>query len=95
LEYENIYLKGNAHGGKAKTETTLSVAFSNAGRPHHARGNRPTMAALHEDVTGALGAAAVNMALRFDNAGTLLTPQQPSEQRERCTAEDRGGNAPN
>ena len=81
LKYEDIYLKGYADGRAARAGIGLWMAFYNRYRPHQGLGNRTPLAVWREGVTGALGATAVDMTLRLDNAGALPTcPQLPQQQ---------------
>ncbi len=86
LKYEDIYLKGYADGHEAKAGIASWVAFYNTRRPHQALGNRTPMAVWREGVTGTLGATAVDMTLRLDNADALPTSPQPPQQQERRIA---------
>jgi putative transposase len=77
LKYEEVYLKGYADGREARAGIAAWVAFYNQRRPHQALGHRTPMAVWRADVTGPLGAKAVDLTLRLDNAGALPTgPQQ-------------------
>jgi putative transposase len=86
LKHEDIYLKGYADGREARTGIGLWMAFYNSHRPHQALGDRAPMAVWREGVTGTLGATAVDMTLRFDNAGAWPTCPQPLQQQQRCIA---------
>ena len=85
LKYEDIYLKGYADGREAKTGIGEWIAFYNTRRPHQALANRAPMAVWREGVTGALGEKAVDMTLRLDNAGALVS--RPAEFRRQPLAE--------
>ena len=76
LKYEDIYLKGDADGREAKAGIGAWLAFYNHRRPHQALANRTPMAVWR---SGALGAEAVDMTLRLDNAGALPTYPQPQQ----------------
>jgi putative transposase len=80
LKYQDIYLKGYADGREAKAGIAAWLAFYNHRRPHQALAKRTPMAVWRNGADGALGAEAVEMTLRLDNAGALPTyppPQQP------------------
>ncbi len=82
LKHEEIYLKGYADGREARAGIAAWVTFYNGRRPHQALGDRTPMAVWREGVTGALGANAVGMTLRLDNAGALPTcPQRQQQQK--------------
>jgi putative transposase len=76
LKYEDIYLKGYADGREAKAGIGAWLAFYNHRRPHQALANRTPMAVWRG---GVLGAEAVDMTLRLDNAGALPTYPQPQQ----------------
>lgn len=80
LKYEDVYLKGYADGREARAGIGEWIRFYNARRPHQALGNRAPMAVWCDGVTGPLGATAVDMTLRLDNAGALPTSPQPQPQ---------------
>jgi putative transposase len=80
LKYEDIYLKGYADGREAKAGIGVWLAFYNHRRPHQALANRTPMAVWRDGVHGGLGAEAVDMTLRLDNAGALPTSPQPQQQ---------------
>jgi putative transposase len=79
LKYEDIYLKGYADGREAKAGIGAWLAFYNHRRPHQALANRTPMAVWRAGASGALGAEAVDMTLRLDNAGALPTYPQPQQ----------------
>lgn len=74
------YLKGYADGREARAGIGEWIRFYNARRPHQALGNRAPMAVWRDGVTDPLGATAVDMTLRLDNAGALPTSPQPQPQ---------------
>jgi putative transposase len=78
LKYEDIYLKGYADGREAKAGIAEWLAFYNHRRPHQGLANRTPMA-VWRDAGNALGAEAVDMALRLDNPGGLPTYPQPQQ----------------
>jgi putative transposase len=81
LKYEDIYLKGYADGREARAGIAQWLAFYNHRRPHQALANRTPMAVWRDGAGGgALGKQAVDMTLRFDNAGALPTYPQPPQQ---------------
>jgi putative transposase len=80
LKHEDIYLKGYADGREARAGIGLWMTFYNSHRPHQGLGNRTPMAVWREGVTGFLGATAVDMTLRLDNADALPTCPQPPQQ---------------
>jgi putative transposase len=87
LKYEEVYLKGYADGREARAGIAAWVAFYNTRRPHQALGHRTPMAVWRAGVTGALGATAVDMTLRLDNAAALPTgPQQKQQTQARIAA---------
>ena len=83
LKHEDIYLKGYADGRETKAGVAEWIAFYNTRRPHQALGNRAPMAVWRDAVTGELGATAVDMTLRLDNADALPTCPQPQQQQGR------------
>lgn len=80
LKYEDVYLKGYADGREARAGIGEWIRFYNARRPHQALGNQAPMAVWRDGVTGRLGATAVDMTLRLDNASALPTYPQPQPQ---------------
>ena len=82
LKYEDIYLKGYAHGREARAGIASWIGFYNGRRPHQALGNRTPMAVWRAEKIGALGQRAVDMTLRLDNACALPTCPQPQQQQE-------------
>jgi putative transposase len=80
LKYEDIYLKGYADGHDAKRGIADWVTFYNHRRPHQALANRTPMTVWRDAITGTLGGGAVDMTLRLDNAGALITSPQPPQQ---------------
>ncbi len=80
LKYEGIYLKGYADGREARTGTGAWIAFYDTRRPHQALANRTPLAVWRAAVTGERANRAVDMTLRFDNAGALPTCPQPPRQ---------------
>jgi putative transposase len=86
LKYEEVYLKGYADGQEARAGIAAWVAFYNAERPHQALGHRTPMAVWRAGVTGALGATAVDLTLRLDNAAALPTGPQRQQQTQALIA---------
>jgi putative transposase len=80
LKYEEVYLKGYADGREARAGIGAWIAFYNQRRPHQALGHRTPLAVWRAGVTGALGATAVDMTLRLDNAAALPTGPQQKQQ---------------
>jgi putative transposase len=80
LKYEDVYLKGYADGREARVGIGAWIAFYNTRRPHQALGHRTPLAVWRAGVTGPLGARAVDMTLRLDNAAALPTGPQPKQQ---------------
>jgi putative transposase len=81
LKHEDVYLKGYADGREARAGIGSWIAFYNGRRPHQALGNRAPMAVWRDGVTGPLGANAVDMTLRLDDAPASPTgPQQQKPQ---------------
>jgi putative transposase len=77
LKYEDVYLKGYADGREARAGIAAWIAFYNARRPHQALGGQAPMVVWRAGTGGALGAKAVDLTLRLDNADALPTgPQQ-------------------
>jgi len=79
LKYEDVYLKGYADGREARTGIGEWIRFYNIRRPHQALSDRTPLAVWRDGVTGSLGASAVDMTLRLDNAGALPTYPQPQQ----------------
>jgi putative transposase len=86
LKYEEVYLKGYADGREARAGIAAWVAFYNTRRPHQALGHRTPMAVWRAGVTGALGATAMDMTLRLDNAAALPTCPQQKQQTQALIA---------
>jgi putative transposase len=86
LKYEEVYLKGYADGREARAGIGAWVAFYNTRRPHQALGHQMPMAVWRAGVTGALGATAVDLALRLDNAAALPTGPQQKQQMQALIA---------
>jgi len=86
LKYEEVYLKGYADGREARAGIAAWVAFYNTRRPHQALGHRTPMAVWRAGVTGALGATAMDMTLRLDNAAALPTGPQQKQQTQALIA---------
>jgi putative transposase len=82
LKHEEVYLKHYADGGEARTGIAAWMAFYNGQRPHQALGYRTPLTVYRAGVTGALGATAVDMTLRLDNAGALSTGPQPKQHQQ-------------
>ena len=82
LKYEDVYLKGYADGREARAGIAAWIAFYNARRPHQALGGQAPMVVWRAGTGGALGAKAVDLTLRLDNAGALPTGPQPHEQQQ-------------
>ena len=81
LKHEDVYLKAYADGREARAGIGEWIAFYNGSRPHQALGNRTPMAVWRAGIAPQLGAGAVDMPLRLDNAGALPTyPQPPQHQ---------------
>jgi putative transposase len=81
LKYEDVYLKAYADGREARAGIGAWIRFYNGSRPHQALGNHPPLAVWRAGIAAALGAEAVDMPLRLDNAGALPTyPQPPQHQ---------------
>ena len=80
LKHEEVYLKGYADGREARAGISAWFRFYNGLRPHQALADRTPMSGWREGVTGALGAGAVDMTLRLDNAAALPTSPQPQQQ---------------
>jgi putative transposase len=77
LKHEDVYLKGYADGHEAKAGIAEWIGFYNNRRPHQALGDRTPMAAWRDDV---IGARAMDMRLRLDNAPASPTYPQPQQQ---------------
>ena len=86
LKYEEVYLKGYADGREARAGIGAWIAFYNTRRPHQALGGQAPMAVWRAGMSGALGANAVDMTLRLDNAAALPTCPQPQEQQQALVA---------
>jgi putative transposase len=82
LKYEDIYLKGYADGREARAGIAAWIAFYNHSRPHQALANRTPMAVWCGGASGAIGATAMDMTLRLDNASALSTYPQPPQQQQ-------------
>jgi putative transposase len=82
LKHEDVYLKAYADGREARTGIGAWIAFYNGSRPHQALGNRTPMAVWRDGAAAALGAKAVDMSLRLDNAGALSTYPQPRQHQQ-------------
>jgi putative transposase len=81
LKHEDVYLKAYGDGREARAGIGEWIAFYNGSRPHQALGNRTPMAVWRAGVAAQLGAEAVDMPLRLDNADALPTyPQPPQHQ---------------
>jgi putative transposase len=80
LKHEDVYLKAYADGREARAGIGAWIAFYNGSRPHQALGNRTPIAVWRDGVAAVLGAKAVDMPLRLDNAGALPTYPQPPQQ---------------
>ena len=81
LKYEDVSLRGYADGREARAGISSWIAFYNSRRPHQALGKRAPMAVWSDGVTGPLGANAVDMTLRLDDAPASPTgPQQQEPQ---------------
>jgi putative transposase len=86
LKYEDVYLKGYADGREARAGIAAWIAFYNARRPHQALGGQAPLAVWRAGTSGALGAKAVDLTLRLDNAGALPTGPQLNEQQQALVA---------
>lgn len=82
LKHEEVYLKAYGDGREARAGIGAWIAFYNHSRPHQALGNRTPMAVWRAGVAAQLGARAVDMSLRLDNAGALPTYPQPPQQQQ-------------
>jgi putative transposase len=82
LKHEDVYLKAYGDGREARAGIGEWIAFYNGSRPHQALGNRTPMAVWRAGVTAQLGAKAVDMSLRLDNADALPTYPQPPQQQQ-------------
>src|SRR3954463_41479 len=82
LKYEDVYLKGYADGREARAGIAAWIAFYNTRRPHQALGGQAPLAVWRAGTSGALGAKAVDLTLRLDNAGALPTGPQLNEQQQ-------------
>ena len=81
LKYEEVYLKGYADGREARAGIAAWIAFYNGRRPHQALNDRTPMAVWREGIAGGAGDAAVDMALRLDDAAASPTcPQRHQQQ---------------
>jgi putative transposase len=80
LKHEEVYLKGYADGREARAGIAAWIAFYNTRRPHQALGGQAPLAVWRAGTSGALGARAVDLTLRLDNAGALPTGPQPQRQ---------------
>jgi putative transposase len=83
LKYEDVYPKGYADGREARAGIGSWVAFYNERRPHQSLGGRAPLAVWREGVTGPLGANAVDMTLRLDDAAA--SPTGPQQQQPKQT----------
>jgi putative transposase len=83
LKHEDVYLKHYADGREARAGIASWINFYNGQRPHQALGNRTPMAVYRAGVTAAVGATAVDMTLRLDNARALPTCPQPQQQQQK------------
>ena len=82
LKHEDVYLKAYADGREARMGIGAWIGFYNGSRPHQALGNRTPMAVWRDGVAAPLGATAVDMSLRLDNAGALPTSPQPPQHQQ-------------
>jgi putative transposase len=82
LKYEDLYLKAYADGVEARAGIGEWITFYNELRPHQALDNRTPMAVWGVAIPGPLPQAAVEMALRLDNADALPTSPQPHPQQQ-------------
>jgi putative transposase len=87
LKREDVYLKGYADGREAKPGIAALIGLYNNRRPHRALDNRMPMTVSRGGVIGAPGQAAVDMALRLDNARALPTYPQPPQQQQAAWSE--------
>jgi len=83
LKHEDVYLKGYADGHEARAAIGAWIAFYNTRRPHQALADQTPMAVWRDGAMGALGARAVDMTLRLDNASALPTCPQPQPQQQK------------
>src|SRR4051794_13738396 len=86
LKHEEVYLKGYADGREARAGIAAWIAFYNTRRPHQALGGQTPLVVWRTGTSDALGARAVDLTLRLDNAGALPTGPQPHEQRQALVA---------
>jgi putative transposase len=82
LKHEDVYLKAYTDGREARMGIGAWIGFYNGSRPHQALGNRTPMAVWRDGVAAPLGATAVDMSLRLDNAGALPTSPQPPQHQQ-------------
>src|ERR1700750_2976230 len=73
LKHEEVYLKGYADGREARAGIAAWIAFYNTRRPHQALGGQTPLVVWRTGTSDALGARAVDLTLRLDNAGALPT----------------------
>ena len=83
LKHEDVYLRHYADGREARVGIASWVRFYNGERFHQGLGNRTPMAVYRAGVTEPLGAQAVDMPLRLDNARALPTCPQPQQQQQK------------
>jgi putative transposase len=86
LKHEEVYLKGYADGREARAGIAAWIAFYNTRRPHQALGGQTPLVVWRTGTSDALGARAVDLTLRLDNAGALPTGPQPHEQQQALVA---------
>jgi len=80
LKHEEVYLKGYADGREARAGIAAWIAFYNTRRPHQALGGQTPLVVWRTGTSDALGARAVDLTLRLDNAGALPTCPQLQQQ---------------
>jgi len=85
LKHEDIYLKHYADGREARAGIASWIAFYNSRRPHQGLGYKTPMSVWRLGTTGVLGEKAVDMTLRLDNAGALVS--RPAELHHQPLAE--------
>jgi len=86
LKHEDIYLKDYADGREARAGIASWIAFYNNRRPHQGLGYKTPMSVWRLGTTDRLGAGAVDMTLRLDNACALPTCPQPQQQQHQAWA---------
>lgn len=72
LKHEEVYLKHYGDAREARQGIAQWIAFYNTRRPHQALGYKTPFAVWREGTTGPLDEKAVDMALRLDNAKSVV-----------------------